>query len=212
LRTLEDAETSDLHEERLDFMLRHLLSSGAQRVLDLGCGSGELLLRLAQAKQFEEIIGVDISMEALAAARDRLVGCFGLRYERVQLFYASFAEKNEALKGFDAATLVETIEHIPPHELSAMEHAVFTCYRPKLVIVTTPNQDYNTLYGLGLGRLRHPEHYFEWSRLRFRHWANRVAKRNGYSVFFGEIGEPDPILGSPTQAARFLLTQPMKSH
>jgi 3' terminal RNA ribose 2'-O-methyltransferase Hen1 len=208
LRTLEDAETSDLHEERLDFVLRHLLGSGVRRVLDLGCGSGELLLRLAQEKQFKEIVGVDISMEALALARDRLVEYFGLGYERVQLFHSSFTEEHETLKGFDAATLIETIEHIPPHKLSAVEYAVFACYRPKLVIVTTPNRDYNALYGLGPGSLRHPEHYFEWSRLKFRHWAKRLAERNGYLVFFGEIGEPDPILGSPTQVARFLLKQP----
>jgi 3' terminal RNA ribose 2'-O-methyltransferase Hen1 len=208
LRTFEDAETSDLHEERLDFVLRHLLGSGVRRVLDLGCGSGELLLRLAQETQFKEIVGADISMETLALARDRLVGYFGLGYERVQLFHASFTEENETLKGFDAAVLVETIEHIPPHKLSAIEYAVFACYQPRQVIVTTPNQDYNTLYGLGPGSLRHREHYFEWPRLKFRQWAKGIAERNGYVVTFGEIGEPDPILGSPTQVAIFLLKQP----
>ena len=124
---------------------------------------------------------------------------------QVDLLYASFTQSNENLMGFDAAALVETIEHVAPNNLSAVEFAVFACYRPKVVIVTTPNQEYNINYGIGPGKFRHLGHQFEWSRRKFQRWSNGVACRNGYSVIFLDIGEPDPILGSPTQMAKFTL-------
>jgi methylase of polypeptide subunit release factors len=46
-----------------------LRDCGARSVLDLGCGPGELLLRLAREPQFERIVGVDISPDALQEAR-----------------------------------------------------------------------------------------------------------------------------------------------
>jgi 3' terminal RNA ribose 2'-O-methyltransferase Hen1 len=202
-----EAETTDLHEERLDAVTRHLLASGARSVLDLGCGPGELLLRLVHEMQFERIVGIDISAEALAAARAVLNIGHDDSDPRVSLFHASFTQAHDLLTGFDAAALVETIEHIDPERLSAVEHAVFDCYRPKLVIVTTPNQEYNTLHGMRPGMFRHPDHRFEWNRNKFRNWSLGVGKRNGYRVIFGDIGEPDAILGSSTQMARFILCE-----
>jgi hypothetical protein len=123
--------------------------------------------------------------------------------ERVRLLHASFAQSDERLTGFDAATLVETIEHIDPGRLSAVEQAVFGYYRPRVVLVTTPNADYNVLHGIPPGVFRHSDHRFEWGRTRFRQWAMNVAKRNAYAVIFIDIGEPDPELGSSTQMAVF---------
>ena len=37
-------------------------ASGAKRVLDLGCGEGRLLRELMKEKQFEEIVGMDVSI------------------------------------------------------------------------------------------------------------------------------------------------------
>jgi small RNA 2'-O-methyltransferase len=194
---------STLHDERLDAVMRRLVASGARSVLDLGCGSGELLVRLVAARQFERIVGVDISLEALAAARDRLGMGPAMDNGRVRLLQASFTRADQRLTGFDAALLVETIEHIDPGRLSALEDAVFAGYRPASVLVTTPNHEYNVIHGIPPGALRHPDHRFEWTRAKFRSWALRVAKRNGYSASFHDIGDPDPILGGSTQMAIF---------
>lgn len=194
---------TSLHEERLKTVTRRLVASGAQSVLDLGCGSGELLVRLTPVAQFRRIVGIDISSESLAAARALLGLGNGMDDGRVCLLQASFAQADDRLKNFDAALLVETIEHIDPGRLSAVERAVFACYRPATAFVTTPNQEYNPLHGIPPGILRHPDHRFEWTRTKFRSWAFGVAKRNGYSVAFSEIGEVDPILGSSTQMATF---------
>ena len=50
-------ERVSLNEQRLGSVLAALKSSGARRVLDLGCGEGKLLQVLLRDRQFEEIIG-----------------------------------------------------------------------------------------------------------------------------------------------------------
>lgn len=194
----------ELHQERLDAVVRHLLTRGARRVLDLGCGPGELLQRLAAHPQFSCIVGIDIDAEALAKARFALGLDLPASTDAVQLRYGSFEEVDLDLIGFDAATLVETIEHIDPRRLSRVEHAVFGGMRPDTVLVTTPNEEYNVLHGMARGQLRHRGHCFEWSRARFRQWARGVAARRGYAVSFTDIGPPDPLRGSSTQMAQFV--------
>jgi len=196
---------TDLHTERLDRVIRALLESGAKSVLDLGCGPGELLMRLAKENQFKKIVGIDSSREALAEARFILSRQEQNRH--VSLYHGSFTSYSDDMTGFDAAVMVETIEHVEPKRLSAVEKTVFADCRPKTVIVTTPNQEYNLRHGVPAGRFRHPDHRFEWTRIKFRNWAEGVAGRNGYATRFDDIGEVDPALGSSTQMAIFSLKQ-----
>jgi hypothetical protein len=108
------------------------------------------------------------------------------------------------LKGFDAAALVEVIEHIDLPLLDALAAVVFGDARPQTVVVTTPNKEYNARYeALAEDSLRHPDHRFEWSRAEFEAWAAAVAERHGYAVRFEGIGVTDPELGTPTQMGVF---------
>jgi 3' terminal RNA ribose 2'-O-methyltransferase Hen1 len=184
-------------------VLRELLQCGARSVLDLGCGGGELLLRLAREAQFDRIVGIDISPDALRDARTLLQVEPGVVAGRVERVEASFAVPDPRFAGFDAAAMVETLEHIDAHRLSSVELAVFGSYRPATVVVTTPNSEYNPIHGTPAGSFRHPDHRFEWPRAKFRAWARGVAGRNGYRVAFSDIGEPDVELGSSTQMAVF---------
>jgi small RNA 2'-O-methyltransferase len=193
--------SSPLHEARLDAVTDALVESGAGTVLDLGCGSGALLRRLVVEAQFTRIVGVDTSVTALARAEHLL--SYAVEAERVSLIHGSFASPPASLKGFDAAAMVETIEHVAPGDLSRVEQAVFGDLRPRTVVVTTPNRDYNVLYGLEDGTLRDADHRFEWCRARFRSWARGVAQRRGYRVEFADIGPADPRLGSPSQMGLF---------
>jgi len=194
-----------LHMERLDAVVRALLSSGATSVLDLGCGPGELLLRLREHPQFVRLLGIDIDPRALSDARYAL-GLDWLQSDpRLAVRLGSFEEVDAELTGFDAAVMLETIEHIQPGHLPRVERAVFAGMQPRLVLVTTPNQEYNVLHGMAAGQKRHPGHRFEWTRAQFRQWANGVAQRHGYSVSFSDLGPTDPLRGSSTQMAGFTL-------
>lgn len=195
-----------LHDERLDAVVGVLRAGGAATVLDLGCGPGDLLLRLAREPAFRRVVGVDLSSEALAVAAQRLRDAGHPGDGPVALLHASFAVPDPRLAGFDAAVLMETIEHIEPDRLSTVERATFGACRPGRVLVTTPNREWNHLLGVPEGRFRHPDHRFEWPRAKFATWARGVARRNGYRVSFAGIGPAHPLIGSPTQMAVFVAT------
>lgn len=192
-----------MHRERLDTIVGELLTAGATRILDLGCGTGELLQRLSAHPQFEHLVGIDIDERAIARARRMLSLDPLMQVGDLQVRYGSFEEPDRELAGFDAAVMLETIEHIDPGRLSRVERAVFTTLRPAMVLITTPNQEYNVLHGMDRRQRRHPGHRFEWNRAQFRLWSSGVAERNGYGVAFLDIGPVDPVHGSSTQMARF---------
>lgn len=191
-----------LHDQRLDLITGLLLHEGAASVLDLGCGAGRLLALLVHQRQFTRITGIDTSASALAVARGELQPDADT-HPQLTLVHGSYTEALAHVPAHDAVTMVETIEHLDPGRLSAAERTVFQHYCPRIALVTTPNVEYNPLFGLPPGRLRDPDHRFEWSRARFRSWATGVARRNDYTVRFGGIGEPHPDLGSPSQYAHF---------
>jgi small RNA 2'-O-methyltransferase len=200
-----DAEQGELHAQREQVLVDTLLRAGARSVLDLGCGDGALLASLAKRGAFERLTGVERSLEALCAAERRLRANGALHRGGISLHHASFEAPDRNLAGHDAAVMLETIEHVDPRRLSCVEHAVFAIYRPGMVLITTPNREYNPLYGMAEDAFRHPEHRFEWTRGKFRSWATRAAARHGYGVGFRGIGPADLVCGSPTQMATFTL-------
>lgn len=197
---------SSLHEVRLVHVFDRIKASGARSVIDLGCGSGALMAKLAATDQFQHVVGLEQSGLAVVEARERLRACVRERGSAMRLVCGSYTEEQPALTGFDAAAMVETIEHVEPRMLSRMERVVFGQMRPGEVFVTTPNREYNPLFDLGPDEFREADHKFEWDRARFRQWATGVARRNGYRVDFEGIGEADPRLGPPSQMAVFRLS------
>src|SRR5207342_3065256 len=116
----------------------------------------------------------------------------------------SLTYRDKRFAGFAAAALVEVVEHLDPPRLLAFERVVFEFARPKLVVLTTPNREYNVKWeNVGPERLRHPDHRFEWTRVEFQDWAGAIAGRFGYTVRFQPIGPVDETVGSPTQMALF---------
>jgi 3' terminal RNA ribose 2'-O-methyltransferase Hen1 len=175
-------------------------------VLDLGCGSGRLLGLLMKNRQFERILGVDVSSRDLDVAAERLHlnELSEAQRQRIGLIHGALTYRDKRLAGFDAAALVEVIEHIDPPRLGALADAVFGVARPRIIVLTTPNADYNVRYeGLGAEDFRHSDHRFEWSRDEFRVWAEKTAEQFGYVVRIEGIGEADPELGAPTQMGVF---------
>lgn len=196
-------QMTSLHEERLDSVATTLLTTGASSVLDLGCGSGSLLYRLASHPQLRQIVGLEQSGVSLRQARLTLQRWIDETPGRIQLLNGSYADRHPELCGYQAAAMVETIEHVNPGQLSRVELAVFGQMRPNFLFMTTPNREYNPLFDLDPGEFREEDHKFEWDRVKFRQWASGVAARNGYIVTFGGIGDPHPDLGHPSQTATF---------
>ncbi|MFI9644876.1 3' terminal RNA ribose 2'-O-methyltransferase Hen1 [Streptomyces sp. NPDC052040] len=198
-----------LAAQRRDAIVAALHGAGAARVLDLGCGQGQLVQALLKDVRFTEIVGMDVSVRALAIAARRLkLDRMGERQaSRVRLVQGSLAYTDRRLKGYDAAVLSEVVEHVDPPRLPAVEYAVFGAARPRTVLVTTPNAEYNVRWeSLPAGYVRHSDHRFEWTREEFRAWAEKVAGRHGYGVRFLPVGPEDPEVGPPTQMAEFTLT------
>lgn len=198
-----------LAEHRRTAILEALRTAGASRVLDLGCGQGQLVQALLKDTRFTEIVGVDVSMRALTIASRRLkLDRMGERQsDRVTLRQGSLTYTDKRLRGFDAAVLSEVIEHLDLPRLPALEYAVFGSARPRTVLVTTPNVEYNVRWDtLPAGHVRHGDHRFEWTRAEFRDWAEKIARRHGYTVAFEAVGPDDPEVGPPTQMAVFTTT------
>lgn len=193
-----------LNAERHDAVHSALAELGATSVIDLGCGSGRFLERLVKDSAFTQIAGTDVSTRSLRQAARRLhVDRMSERQSaRVRLFQGSLTYQDERFAGFDAAVLMEVIEHLDPARLEALEQVVFGAARSGAVLVTTPNREYNDLYQ-GLAGMRHPDHRFEWTRDEFGQWSDRVAGKYGYAVEHRGIGQADDDRGSPTQLAIF---------
>ena len=193
-----------LHEQRLREVAAELAASGARRVIDLGCGEGRLLEILLKDPQFSEVAGMDVSWHGLERARERLDELPGRVRDRSRLFHGSLVYRDRRIEGYDAAALVEVIEHLDPPRLAALERVVFEKARPGTVVLTTPNADYNPKWErLPAGRFRHRDHRFEWTRAELKEWGDRAAARHGYKVRYLPLGPEDPHAGAPTQMAVF---------
>ncbi len=203
-----DQAKETLHYKRLNGVLQELKDAGAKTVVDMGCGEGKLLRMLLKEKQFEKILGVDVSFRELEKASQRLQlqEMAPRQKERIDLIQGALTYRDDRLYGFDGAAIVEVIEHLDLNRLHAFERVVFEFARPQTIVITTPNREYNTLFeNGGPSSLRHADHRFEWTRLEFESWAQQVAEKHGYRVLFKPIGEESENVGAPSQMAVFTM-------
>jgi 3' terminal RNA ribose 2'-O-methyltransferase Hen1 len=196
-----------LHDARIAAVVAALRDAmpPVRRIVDMGCGEGRLLQALLPDPAFTELVGVDVSTAMLAIAEKRLNLerlPIAVR-DRVRLIQGSVLYRDQRLEGYDAVTLVEVIEHIAEERLDVVRAVVFGRLRPRMVVMTTPNAEYNVRFPtLPSGRTRHADHRFEWTRDQFMTWCEEAIPF-GYSVRHGHVGLEDPVVGPPTQMAIF---------
>jgi len=190
------------HQARLDAVMEVVRASGAARILDAGCGHGDLLERLARTPGVEQLLGVDPDGRRVRAAEARLAAVAGWAQVRT----GSVIDSARALSDFapDLVVLLEVIEHIDPAELPRLEHALFAVIRSRFTLITTPNAEYNDRLGVPRTRFRHPDHRFEWTRAQFAAWAKGVASRRGLALRLADIVRPQPEVGGSSQMALFV--------
>ena len=104
----------NLNDERLGAVLAALMASQAESIVDLGCGSGKLLGLLLQEKQFRKVVGFDVSIRSLEIAHERLhiKDMPPMQRERIELLHGSLMYRDKRLEGFDAAAVIEVVEHL----------------------------------------------------------------------------------------------------
>ena len=195
-----------LNTRRLEAVKNAVIECGAASVLDLGCGECRLTAQLLEEKQIRKVVAADVAVRVLEKAKQTL------RYDRMPpykkekltLMQASATYKDPRFSGFDAACVVEVIEHLDPQRISAFERVLFEFAAPSTVVLTTPNKEYNANYEwLPEEQLRHSDHRFEWTREEFRAWTEHVCEAYGYTVERSEIGDIDDNFGAPTQMGVF---------
>jgi 3' terminal RNA ribose 2'-O-methyltransferase Hen1 len=222
---VEDAETADstepirgdaqerrleqglsLNERRMQAVMAAVDGLRASSVIDVGCGEGRLLKQLLPMKGISRLTGMDVSHRSLQVARERLEleRMPRMLQDKLSLLHGSLMYRDARLNGYDMATIVEVIEHLDASRLGMFARVVFEFARPKAVLVTTPNREYNVRFAsLPADRFRHPDHRFEWTRAQFEDWARQQAQRFNYAVRFEGIGDVDASFGAPTQMAVF---------
>lgn len=196
-----------LNDQRYGTILSILKAENVKTIIDLGCGDGKFLKTIINEHQFSKIVGMDVSIRSLEIAKEKLhlESLPKIKQEKISLFQGSLLYRDKRIEGFDAVTVIEVIEHLDEPRLKAFERVVFEFSHARLIIITTPNREYNILWeGFDENKLRHNDHRFEWARKEFIDWSNAISDKYGYSVRFIPIGDQDPEHGSPTQAAIFV--------
>ncbi|OAD61795.1 Small RNA 2'-O-methyltransferase [Eufriesea mexicana] len=183
-----------------------------RKVVDFGCAELEFLVYLKNTTGVEEILCVDINRSLLEAHKDKAepLTCEYLHTRTtplvIEICEGSVTQNDRKLENTDAVICIELIEHLYPDVLIDFTYNIFGYIKPKLVIITTPNADFNVLFPNFSG-FRHYDHKFEWTRQQFQDWAENITSSYpDYIVTFEGIGkgpEGTEHLGCITQMAIF---------
>lgn len=130
---------SATHSTQIAKYSRRWLRSGPSlRVLDMGCGTGAFLARLAQIRPRLQLAGVDFSADSVASAKNACESIVPLPDLRTVAGYPT-----PWIDGsFDVIYVIEVIEHLADEMLEAMVHECIRLLKPGgRLIVTTPNDE-----------------------------------------------------------------------
>ncbi|XP_008067857.1 small RNA 2'-O-methyltransferase [Carlito syrichta] len=183
-----------LYRQRYQFVKDLVDEREPKKVADLGCGDTSLMTLLRVCPCIELLVGVDINKDTLQRRRHKLSPFIGHYLSprdldlTITLYHGSIVEKDSRLLGFDLITCIELIEHLDSGDLASFPEVVFGYMSPSLVVISTPNAEFNPLFPSVT--MRDSDHKFEWTRMQFQTWALCVADRYNYSVAFTGVGDP----------------------
>ncbi|WP_254842694.1 3' terminal RNA ribose 2'-O-methyltransferase Hen1 [Bacillus sp. MRMR6] len=192
---------NDLRYEAILELIRTLPEKDS--IVDLGAGEGKLSVQLGFLKGVTEILSIEPSNKARIKAIERFEQVNAKEgYVEPQSLAGSLFYFDSRLQNKDIIILCEVIEHIDEDRLPKIFDTILNDYRPKTLIVTTPNQEYNVLYEME-ENMRHDDHRFEWTRAEFVQKVKEWTLNSPYQISIQGIGEEHPAYGHPTQMAIF---------
>jgi len=195
-----------------------------KKVLDIGCGEGKLLTYLLSLDMgIKKLIGVDIDVTSLEKAKNEITNLIKLiKIERknlgqyttkirkridISLYHANLLQKNlyfqRKFSNFDLITFIEVIEHIPLNDAETCLDVLLGLYKPKFLVVTTPNKDYNVVFGMNDTQVRYYDHKFEWTKQQFNQICKKFSHKYGYNIEFDGVGYFNELYGFSTQICYF---------
>ncbi|CAL5078461.1 unnamed protein product [Urochloa decumbens] len=213
-----------LSKQRVEFAVQHINELHATTLVDFGCGSGSLLDSLLEhPTTLEKLVGVDISRKGLTRAAKSLHQKLSKKslvqatVPTAVLYHGSITDFDSRLYGFDIGTCLEVIEHMEEDQASLFGNVVLSSFRPTVLIVSTPNYEYNPILqrsavpnkddeadeNAGPCKFRNHDHKFEWTRAQFQCWATDLAVKHNYSVEFCGVGGSGEEPGYASQIAVF---------
>lgn len=198
----EESPRIRLNDQRYEAIL-NVISTLPQRetIVDLGAGEGRLSVQLGFVEGVKEILSIEPSSKARLKAIERFGQVIDKEgYVEPQSLIGSLFYFDSRLQNKDIIILCEVIEHIDEERLPKIFNTIFNDYRPKTLIVTTPNQEYNVVYEMDEA-MRHNDHRFEWTRAEFAQHVEAWTQNYPYQISIQGIGEEHPTYGQPTQMA-----------
>lgn len=182
---------------RRQFVAEYLKPARGERILDLGCGPGDILSLLPEV----EYVGVDLSPGYLEAARRR----FGDRGRFVQADVRSLPVLD--LRGFDAIVSVGLAHHLDDQAAAGLARTAAELLAPDGRLVTldpafSEAQSRVARWLIRRDRGRHvrtPERYAELAKAHFdsvRAWVHHDLARVPYTHAVLECREPREVSSS----------------
>jgi len=196
----EEASYLAVWEERRNRVIGILKKYNCRHILDLGCGEGRLFQAMKFMPEFKRLIGIDIDIDEISKSFGRVGPITYHMFNddppeeplEVTIYCGDLTIPYPSLlkECSDAITMVEVIEHLPAHVLERLPYVLFGFYRPEVIVISTPNQEYNQcIKGFDLNTFRHDDHKFEWTRKEFQTWCEtQMEKYDGYVVTYQTVG------------------------
>ncbi|MDP4159944.1 MAG: 3' terminal RNA ribose 2'-O-methyltransferase Hen1 [Bacillota bacterium] len=193
---------NELRYQRVVKLVENLTAK--ERIVDFGAGEGKLSVRLGFLPGVKEILAVEPTEKEQLRALKRFSEASGQEdFISPTPIWGSLFYYDEQLCAKDVMILNEVIEHIDESRLPRVMDTILGSYKPKVLIVTTPNVEYNTVYQMEDQEVRHKDHRFEWTRAEFTEWTHALAGDYSYEVRLEGIGEEVEGYGHPSQIAIF---------
>lgn len=188
-----------LYIQRYDYVCGILEKYNCKTYVDIGCAECKLLRYLKNTNtELNLMIGIDIDQEVLSNGKEILSNSW---FDYIQprenpleihlikgdislpsdYFIEQACYENTNL---DCVSMVEIIEHMYPDVLEKAMETVFMKLKPRIIIVTTPNIEYNIVFenlqaegNEKRSKFRHWDHKFEWTRKEFQEWCEILLNK-----------------------------------